>query len=247
MPKATHFDRFRKQALDTMKSFNERVDFPEEIRAGKAGPIIQDISDKLGLEKTAGLSILEIGCGCTDLVTDFVQFCRARAHKLTLLDSQEMLSAIRGVEPGDDLVFYPGRFPDCFDDLSDKFGPFDRIVVYSVLQYALVDGFVWAFVEKAARLLPGGGRLLIGDLPNASMRRRFLASPAGVQHHKKHYGPNSEPVLRFNRLDENEIDDGLVIGLLVRMRMAGFHAFVMPQPAELPMSNRREDLVVVKP
>jgi hypothetical protein len=247
MDRLSHFDRFRKQASDMGKSLNERADFPDSVRGGKADAVVKDIAHKLGLDESSGHLVLDIGCGCTELATALYEFCKSRGHRLILLDSEEVLSAIQGVTPGDHVVIWPGRFPECCDRLREEFGKIDRILVYSVLQYALADGNVWSFVEKAACLLPDGGRLLLGDLPNASARRRFLASPAGRQYHKAHYDRHTEPEVKFNRLDENEIDDGLVIGLLTRMRMAGFHSFIMPQPENLPMANRREDMLIVRP
>ena len=52
---------------------------------------------------------------------------------------------------------------------------------------------------------------------------------------------------RFNTLEPGEIDDGVVLGLVARMRAAGFHAFVVPQAPDLPMANRREDILIIRP
>ena len=44
-----------------------------------------------------------------------------------------------------------------------------------------------------------------------------------------------------------EIDDTVICALLTRARASGFDAYVMPQAADLPMANRREDLLFSRP
>ena len=39
----------------------------------------------------------------------------------------------------------------------------------------------------------------------------------------------------------------VVLSLVQRCRHFGFHAWVLPQAPELPMANRREDVLVVRP
>jgi hypothetical protein len=53
--------------------------------------------------------------------------------------------------------------------------------------------------------------------------------------------------VRFNTQNPGQIDDGVVLGLLMRMRQAGFQAFIVPQAAALPMANRREDMLIIRP
>lgn len=43
------------------------------------------------------------------------------------------------------------------------------------------------------------------------------------------------------------IDDAVVLSLVSRSRAAGFNAFVVPQAANLPMANRREDILILRP
>jgi hypothetical protein len=53
--------------------------------------------------------------------------------------------------------------------------------------------------------------------------------------------------VRFNVLERGEMDDAVVIALVSRARAAGFDAWLLPQPAGLPMANRREDIVIARP
>jgi hypothetical protein len=121
------------------------------------------------------------------------------------------------------------------------------VLAYSVLQVVFLDANVFSFVDQALTLLRPGGRLLVGDLPNASMRRRFLASDAGRQHHREYVGPDEAPDVSWPKLPIGEPDDAVILALLSRARDAGFHAWVVPQDPSLPMANRREDLLFARP
>lgn len=238
------FDDFRALATDDGLSEHERVGFPDAYRAGAEAAILADIRAKLPVLEERGRTVLDIGPGCAGLPRMLRELCRAQDHRLVFVDSAEMLGHH---EDGPDLRKVAARFPDCEPLLAELAGAVDAIVVYSVLQYALTDASPFDFVDAALELLAPGGRLLIADLPNASMRKRFLASEAGRAHHRAHIDPDGEPTVTFNRLERGELDDALALGLLARARAAGFHAWIVPQPPELPMANRREDLVIQRP
>jgi hypothetical protein len=44
-----------------------------------------------------------------------------------------------------------------------------------------------------------------------------------------------------------KIDDAVVLEILQRARDKGFDAYVVPQSDDLPMANRREDILIVRP
>jgi hypothetical protein len=44
-----------------------------------------------------------------------------------------------------------------------------------------------------------------------------------------------------------KIDDAVVLEILRRARDKGFDAYVVPQSDGLPMANRREDILIVRP
>ena len=48
-------------------------------------------------------------------------------------------------------------------------------------------------------------------------------------------------------IEFEQIDDGIMIGLLARARNFGYDAYLVPQNSNLPMANRREDLLIVNP
>jgi hypothetical protein len=139
---------------------------------------------------------------------------------------------------------YPGGCPDLLSELAGKL---DVILTYSVVQYVFVEARIFDFVDRSLELLADGGAMLIGDIPNSSRRKRFFRSAAGVKHHQAFTNSDAIPHVEFNTLETGRIDDAVVLGLLARCRSAGFDAFVVPQADDLPMANRREDVLIRKP
>jgi hypothetical protein len=239
------YDDFRRMASDEALSGHEKVGFPDSYREGREAAILADLRAKLPALDARGAVVVDVGAGCAGLASLLREHCRARSHALTFVDSPEMLAHHAD---GEDLAKVPGRFPhDCAELLAQRRGAVDALIAYSVLQYAFADASPFAFLDAALELLAPGGRLLLGDLPNASMRKRFLASAAGAAHHRAYSGRDEDPPVGFNALDAGQLDDGALVGLLLRARAAGFHAWLVPQPAELPMANRREDLLIARP
>jgi hypothetical protein len=60
-------------------------------------------------------------------------------------------------------------------------------------------------------------------------------------------GISEKPVVEYNRVEAGKIDDAVIAGLMARAQLAGCDAYLLPQNASLPMHNRRDDLLIVKP
>jgi hypothetical protein len=136
---------------------------------------------------------------------------------------------------------------ECPRLFAEYAGEINVVIAYGVLQIAFAEGILYPFIDQTVTLLADGGRWLIGDVPNISMRKRFFSSPNGVRFHQQFLQTTDAPEVRFNVLENGQIDDGVLIGLLLRCRAAGFDSYLMPQPETLPMANRREDMLVLKP
>ncbi|MDP9225259.1 MAG: class I SAM-dependent methyltransferase [Actinomycetota bacterium] len=239
------YEKYRRMADDESLSAHERSGFPDALREGAEQAILADIEAKLpALRERDELTVVDIGCGANPLAGAIIQLCRDRRHRLTLVDSAEVLAHHRE-EP--DVRLVSGRFPDTTPLLADQAGSCDAVIAYSVLQCAFTDGSVHGFVDSALTLLAPGGRLLLGDLPNASMRRRFLYSEAGRAFHLTYTGRDDDPAVTWPMLPKGELDDAVLLGLIARARDAGFHAWLVPQAEGLPMANRREDVICERP
>ena len=239
------FAGFRELATADGLSQFERIGFPDSYRDGYEAAIFRDVCRKLTNLDRRGQTVLDIGCGCSDLPLLLADTSGRQGHALVLCDSSEMLSHL----PDEPFVRKAtGCFPTDHGPLIAEYtGRVDAILVYSVLQYVFVERSVFDFVDACLSLLAPGGQLLIGDVPNASKRRRFFASAAGVRHHQSFTGTDEVPPVTFNAVERTMIDDAVVLAILSRARAAGFDAYVVPQAPDLPMANRREDLLIVRP
>jgi len=238
------FDDFRRMAGDATLTPNERAGFPESFRRGYDEAILADIVAKLPALAEQRRRIVDIGHGTAGLASALRALCAQAGHTLALVDAAEILV---GIEVADDVTLVAGRFPDCPAFLSEWEGTADAVLAYSVVQYAFADSSVFAFLDAALALLAPGGRLLVGDIPNASMRRRFMASADGAAYHRSLTGADEDPAIPFAQLVPGEIDDAALLGLAARARAAGYHGWVVPQAPGLPLANRREDLLIHRP
>ncbi|MCW8087500.1 class I SAM-dependent methyltransferase [Sabulicella glaciei] len=241
------YEGFRELAARADLSPYEQIGFPDSVRAGRDQAILDDICAKLPemAQASKPRTILDIGPGSSPLALRIIDHCQACGHRLWLVDSPEMLAPL----PEGPLVRkVAGPFPDCANDLAALVGKADVIICYSVLHYVFADQPLFSFIDAAMRLLrSGGGAMLLGDLPNASMRRRFLASEAGQAFHRSYMGRDEAPNLGVHLEPSGELDDAILFSIIARARAVGSDAWLLPQPPELPMSNRREDILIRKP
>lgn len=237
------FDDFCKLAKKKDISKFEKIGFPDNFRVGKEESIFVDINGKVQI--TAQSIVLDIGAGCSDLPEIIATHCDKVKSKYVVVDSKEMLENIPShfecVEkvPG----FYPD-IPALFSAYKEKV---DVIICYSVFQYIFEESNAWKFIDATLSLLKPGGRFLIGDIPNASMRKRFLASDTGISFHQQYMNTQESPDVKYNCLESGVIDDSVVFSIISRCRNQGFNAYILPQHSSLPMSNRREDILIVRP
>ena len=239
------FDDFKSRARNDSLSPYEKIGFPNSYREGKEEFIFQDIIAKVPNLSKHAQRVLEIGPGCSGPAFMMIEWCRQRGHQLVLVDSDEMLEQLPD-EPFIEKV--AAKYPDEADALLEKQGGrLDAIISYSVLHYIFAETNLFGFFDTSLSLLAHGGQMLIGDIPNVSKRRRFFSSPEGVAFHQEFTGSKGTPDIRFNQIEAGKIDDSVLLSLLLRARHAGFDAYLLPQPPELPMANRREDILITKP
>lgn len=238
------FDDFRVLATDSALSRHEKVGFPDSYREGKEEAIFADASGKLKALQGTNRIVLEIGPGCSGLPIMLAELCERSGHRLILVDSAEMLSHLPEASFIEKIA---GRYPDIPEFAHRYANQIDAIIAYSVIQYVFAEGNLWRFLDQALLLLADGGEILLGDVPNCTMRKRFFSGDAGKQSHQDYTSTIDLPPVSFNVPEPDKMDDSVVLGLLARARAQGFHAWVVPQAPDLPMANRREDILIRKP
>ncbi len=238
------FDDFRKMALDPSLSKYEKIGFPDAYRKGQEAAIFADIQGKLTNLGTEGGKVLDIGPGCSDLPAMMIEQATDRSQQLYFIDSPEMLDL---VADRDNLHKIPGAFPSTDEFIEQSRETFDAILVYSVLQYIFVEFPLHRFLDAALSLLAPKGQLLLGDIPNISKRKRFFASKTGQDFHKAFTQTDDNPDVVFNCIEFDKMDDTVLDSIVQRARLQGFDAYIVPQGPLLPMANRREDILIVRP
>lgn len=138
-------------------------------------------------------------------------------------------------------------YPQCEALFAEYRGKVDVFLTYSVLHYIFAESNPWNFLDRSLELLAPGGEMLIGDIPNTSKRKRFFSSPAGIEFHQNFTQTTEVPQVEFNRIEPGQIDDSVILSLLLRARCQGADAYVLPQREDLPMANRREDILIRRP
>ena len=239
------YDDFKALATEEGLSPDERIGFGDSYREGREAAILQDLRAKLTNLDVPGRIVVDIGCGCGTLALELISFCRKMSHLHVLMDAEEVLARL----PDDPhLRKISGRFPqESGASVQALKGRADVVISYSVLQVSMLDSNPFDFLDRALELLAPGGQLLVGDIPNQSMRRRFFSSEAGRAFHKSFTSTDTEPEVVFGAIELEKIDDSIVIGLVMRARAAGFDAFLLPQRPDLVFANRREDLLCRRP
>jgi len=238
------FEDFKQLASDASLSKYEKIGFPDSYRAGKEEAIFTDIISKLQIRKGQEQILLDIGPGCSDLPNMIHTYAISNGCKVVLVDSREMLDSLPNNEH---TTKYVGQFPNEVSELLVSYqNRIDYIVTYSTLLCVFYDQCIFKFIDAAVLLLKPGGRLLIGDVPNISKRKRFFSSEAGKQFHKDFMNTDEDPEVEHLQLEPGQIDDGVITGILQRYRGFGYDSFLMPQNEKLPFANRREDILIVR-
>ncbi len=239
------FEDFIPLATDKGLSKYQKIGFPDEYRQGKETCIFEDIMHKLDFDlEKKGQIFLDIGPGCSDLPLMIQDLCEKTDTNLLLVDMKEMLDQL----PDKSFVIkYEGFFPDGVPELiNTKQNSIDYIVAYSNLHSIFYDKCIFKFIDAALSLLKPGGKMLIGDIPNFSKRKRFFSSETGIAFHKDFMKTDTPPVVNHYQLEPSQIDDAVVMGIIQRYRGFGFDTYLLPQNAKLPMHNRREDILICK-
>jgi hypothetical protein len=239
------FEDFIPLVSDNSLSKYEKIGFPDDYRQGKEAYIFEDIVRKLDFDASkAGQTFLEIGPGCSDLPIMIQDLCGNSNTNLLLVDSKEMLGQL---PDKNFIVKYEGYFPDSVPELINGYQrKIDYILAYSNLQCVFYDKCIYKFIDSALSLLKPGGKMLIGDIPNISKRKRYFSSETGIEFHKNFMKTEEPPVVNFYQLEPSQIDDGIVMGIMQRYRNFGFETYLYPQNAMLPMYNRREDILICR-
>lgn len=234
------FDNFKKMATDDQLQLHEKVGFADCHRLYTEENIFEDILNKLSISSNQTVKIMDIGCGCSKPVLMLIDYARKMGYHLYLVDSKEMLDNL----PNESFITkINGEFPFC-EELHKLKSQIDYIIVYSVLHHVVTHSNYIGFIDSAIELLNNDGKLLIGDLPNISKKKRFLDSENGIKFHQEWSKNEDLPNITWNNLEKSTIDDSLIFSILQRYRSMGCETYLLEQKDGLPMNKTREDILI---
>ena len=190
-------------------------------------------------------TLLDIGSGIGTLTCTLADFVRS----VTAVDHADVLARMPNRPNVEKLS---GDFLTL--DMGER--RYSRILAYSMLHYVGSVAEVNALIDKALGLLLPEGLMLLGDVPNDDLRKRNATTASGQrlclvlglrmvgaedERHKMEAALEEPP-----ELPGVEFNDGVLLGILARVRAAGHHAWLMRQPGSLPFAHAREDVVIQK-
>lgn len=209
--------------------------------------IIPDIIRKLDINSYD--ICLDIGCGTGNILIPL----SSSVKSITGIDHYKCLQKLKKRAVGiNNIDLIPGNFLDVTTSKR-----FDKIIVYSVLQYLENTKEVFDFIYKAVSLLKPVGKLLLGDLPNISKEKRFFNTKKGKdtkriwdkkrKESRKEYDVESISDLLHGVQKDTKyvvLDDNLVLSIVSSMRKKGMDAYILPHSEKLPFSSSREDILI---
>jgi 2-polyprenyl-3-methyl-5-hydroxy-6-metoxy-1,4-benzoquinol methylase len=203
--------------------------------------IYQDILEKLQLKETD--TCLDIGCS---VGANLLPLSRKVKH-ITGIDNINVINILKNRLKSNNTLLISGNF--LTHDFKKKY---DKIILYSVLHVFKNKKQAYLVVNKILTLLKTGGKILIGDLPNVSLKKKILKSKTGKifinkwnkQNRKTHEDIKAQNILAKNLNYSLVIDDKFIIDLLKYLRKKNLNAYVFPQKKDLPFGHTREDIVI---
>lgn len=206
--------------------------------------ILPDILRKLDIQP--GDDCLDIGCGTGNLLIP-LSFL---AGTVTGIDHPQCIEKLRQrfADRGN-IRLLAGNFLE--STIPERFS---KVVAYSVLHYLKNRQEVFDFMVKAVELAAPGGKILLGDIPNESRKVRFLQTQQGQafdaewrRQEKIMVQGKSVAIELAHDADLVRFDDELILAMIRSAREQGCHAYVLPQPTDLPFGHSREDILIENP
>lgn len=203
--------------------------------------IVKDISEKLSISKKD--EILDIGTGDGKIISNLSKKCKSA----TTIDSEEVINKLSKKK---DITYLKGNIHIEGKRIKKKF---DKILVYSVVQYFSNLKEVVKFIDLCLKLLKKEGMILIGDLPNSDMDIRYQNTDNYEKQSKifdikkKQYLTKLEvDFFSNNKVKTFNFTDKAILLLMKKFNTLNIETYLLPQNKNLPYAVKRVDLLIKK-
>ena len=214
----------------------------------KYNHIVKDVILKLLPSKNE--SLLDIGTGdgtiTKKLSKKFKNIYTIDSHKI--IKKLNEFSIFKGIK---NVKFLKGNFLYTNFNFKKKF---DKILIYSVVQYLNSYKDFNKFINKALKNLKKGGILLVGDIPNKDMNDRYKRTK---EFKKLSVNFRKKTKIGFSSLDRQfhemftkknyiKFNDNILLKILKKYNNKSLECYILPQNKKLPYSVSRVDLLILK-
>lgn len=128
--------------------------------------VVKDISSKLNLEKSD--NFLDVGCGDAKIL----KYIRPKVKSATGVDHFLIIKKLRK-KIKNEIKFISGDIKKDHSKIKKKY---EKILVYSVAHYFKDQKELFKVIKVLLSKLNTSGKLLIGDIPNKDLKKRFEKS-----------------------------------------------------------------------
>jgi len=236
-----YYNSYAKFAKKVSKNNSYILSARYKFLGNKYKYIYKDIFEKLLINKSD--NILDIGTGDGKIVNYLSRKCKSA----TTIDSKEVINkTIRNNK----VIYLKGNIHEEGKKIKKKF---DKILVYSVVQYFQNVKEVVTFINLCLKLLKDEGMILIGDIPNKDMDLRYQNTRNYQQQsrifdkkRKLYITQLEKDFFSNNKVKTIQFSDKILIFLLKKFNTLNYETYILPQKKELPYSVKRVDLLIRK-
>ena len=206
--------------------------------------IVKDILQKLNINKSD--DVLDVGCGDAKILNNIKPFARS----VTGIDHHLIVNKLKK-KFNDKIIFIEGDIKKDHTKVKKKF---NKILIYSVIHYLKDDKELFKVIRILLSKLNSSGMLLIGDVPNKDMKKRF-------QKTNEYKIINREWIKNIHKISTKEknvlknmeqdkkiifINDKLIHKIFKKYNNKNFGCFILNQNNFLLQNNTRLDILIKK-
>jgi cyclopropane fatty-acyl-phospholipid synthase-like methyltransferase len=236
-----YFNSYAKFAKKITKKDSHILSARYKFLTFKYKHICKDICKKLSLNKSD--DIFDIGTGDGKIINYLSKKCKSA----TTIDSEEVINRTTQSKK---IRYLKGNIHEEGKKIKKQF---DKILVYSVVQYFRNVKEVITFINLCLKLLKNEGMILIGDIPNRDMDLRYQntknykkLSRIFDKKRKFYITKLEKDFFSNNQVKTIQFSDRILFSLMKKFNTSKYESYILPQNDNLPYSVKRVDFLIRK-